>query len=374
MSYSTILQSYDFAKNGYYQVGSDIFYSKIHALMDGTRRNIHPEWIFHNPVFDAVSWQIEPPDDIALLYKERAGRIREKYDYVVLLYTAGVDSHTVFESFIASGRSVDEIVVSWAVDAANKFVGDPNDFSAENCLSEWNFLIEPQLKEIAKKYPHIKITVVNHTQVVADCAFSEEDFFVVENFYGLASLNRWPQTIKKLKEISSEHANTVCVVGLDKPQLKYRDNNLYLFFLDLPIQFKSGTGLNVEHFYWSPDSTEILRKQCHLILNFFKANPHLRSVLLDRNDRWYKTINSCIYPNYNPARFQSQKQKFVIHNEQHNWIWKLSEYKYGEYVDRWTSQMRNFNLVIDPKYKSFKEGVFDGYVGFVTPDYLIGKI
>jgi hypothetical protein len=375
MTYSTILQTHDFAKNGYYQVGDEIFYSKIQALMNGTKRNIHPEWIFHNPVFDAVDWSIEPPDDISLLYKERAKRIREKYDYVVLLYSAGIDSHNAFESFIAAGRPVDEIVVSWAVDAADKFVGDPNDRSPVNCLSEWTYLIKPQLEEIARRWPQIKITVINHTYVIADCAYLESDFFVVENYYGLASLNRWPQTIQKLKEISTAHPNSVCVSGLDKPQLKYYNDNLYLYFLDLFIIFKSSDGLNVENFYWSPDSTEILRKQCHMILNFFRAHPQLKSVLSDRkSDLWYTTINSCIYPTYTPARFQVRKQNSMLHNEQFNWIWKLSEYKYGNYADAWSSHLRNFNSAIDSKYKSYKNDLFDGYVGFVTPDYLIGKI
>jgi hypothetical protein len=37
---------------GYYQVGSTIHTGKAMALIDGTNRNIHPEWKFNNEVFD----------------------------------------------------------------------------------------------------------------------------------------------------------------------------------------------------------------------------------------------------------------------------------------------------------------------------------
>ena len=41
---------------GYYQVGEVKHVGKISALIDGTARNIHPEWNFNNEVFDHYDW------------------------------------------------------------------------------------------------------------------------------------------------------------------------------------------------------------------------------------------------------------------------------------------------------------------------------
>jgi hypothetical protein len=41
---------------GYYRVGDAVHLNKISALIDGTKRNIHPEWVFNNDVFDTVDW------------------------------------------------------------------------------------------------------------------------------------------------------------------------------------------------------------------------------------------------------------------------------------------------------------------------------
>ena len=139
-----------FFKNGYYKVGNSIYSSKLEALMSASSSNQYPYWIFNNEVFDKTAWSIEPHEDINALYQQRALSLREKYDYIVLLYSAGVDSQTVFDSFVAIGQPVDEIVVFWAIGAAEKYGGPDTDYRPENCIAEWNHLIKPQLDYINK--------------------------------------------------------------------------------------------------------------------------------------------------------------------------------------------------------------------------------
>ena len=363
-----------FLKNGYYTVGSTIYSSKLKALMAATATNQWPQWTFNNDVFEKTPWTIEPSEDIAILYQQRAVALREQYDYVVLLYSAGVDSQTVFDSFVASGKPVDEIIVFWAVEAAEKYAGAINDFRPENCLAEWNYLIKPQLNYIRKTWPKIKITVIDSTGNIAKNNFLEEDFFAYENYYGIATLNRWPQAVQNMDKISEKHSNTVIICGVDKPQLKFQNNQLFIFFLDKSIVFKSTEKTNIEYFYWSPDATEILRKQGHLILNYFRNNPHLITALNTRDDNLLKIINYCIYPNYNPLRFQVNKQTYEIFNEQFNWVWSIDTYKDKYKIDRWKGQITDFNKVIDNKYKQHKNNLYNGYIGSVTPDYLIGDL
>jgi hypothetical protein len=362
-----------FEKNGYYTVNGQIYSNKINALFAGTQSNTHPEWVFNDRVFDKTLWNVEPIADITTLYQRRAKELRERYDYIILMYSAGVDSHNVLNSFISQGLKVDELVISWPVELSKKYSNDISDRSAKNYISEWTYLIDPQIKWISVYYPFIKITVIDSSTDIASNSYAEADFFEFENYYGIASMNRWPKFSKKLKQICSEHTNSVVLNGLDKPQLSHKDQNLYMFFVDTLIQLKSSDDLTVEYFYWSPDATDILRKQGHLIYQYFLQNKQLIPLLNNRNDQLLQIINQTIYPIFDPKRFQTRKQRYVLHNEQYSFLNDLADHDTQRVMDKWSSQWNNFNLAIDRKYRRYVDGLFDGFVGFVTPQYYIGN-
>ena len=85
---------------GYYRVGQQIFLKKIPALIEGTKTNIHPEWVFHDQTFGLVNWEEEPKETLDDLYQQRAQQIRDRYDYVVLFYSGGSDSHNILNAFV----------------------------------------------------------------------------------------------------------------------------------------------------------------------------------------------------------------------------------------------------------------------------------
>lgn len=361
-------------KNGYYQVGDQIFANKIPALIEGSKKNIHPTWIFNQQIFNNTDWSTEPQLPIGHLYRKRARYIRSKYDYVILLYTAGVDSQTVFDSFSQIGIPVDEIFITWPVSAANKIIVDPRDRSSHNAVAEWTFLIKPQLDLIKQLYPKIKITVVDSSKQLVENEYSEDDIFLLDNFINLAGLNRWPQAYDELRKIVEKHPNSIVISGHDKPQLRVKKNKLYLYFVDTTTNLKSQPDIDIEFFYWSPDATELLRKQCHLVLKYFQERPNLISCLNIRNDTLLYHINTAIYPFFDPRRYQASKQKSVLFNEQFAWIWDTSEIKNSLIPDRWHSHVHSLNTVIESRYYRHYDGKFDGYVGFVTPDYYIGDL
>lgn len=361
-------------KNGYYRVGDQVFANKIPALIEGSKKNIHLEWIFNQQTFDSVDWTKEPQPPIDHLYRKRAGHIKSKYDYVILLYTAGVDSQTVFDSFAQAGCTVDEIFVSWPVSAADKIIVDPRDRSSHNAVAEWTFLIKPQLDLIKQLYPKIKITVVDSSQQLVENEYPEDDIFLLDNFINLAGLNRWPQAYKELRKAVEKHPNSVVISGHDKPQLRVIENKLYLYFVDTTTNLKSQPDIDIEFFYWSPDATDVLRKQCHLVLKYFREHPELIPCLYTRDDTLLHHINRAIYPNFDPRRYQASKQKSVLFNEQFAWIWDTSEIKNSTTPDRWRSHVHSLNTVIESRYYRHYNDTFDGYVGFITPDYYIGDL
>ena len=362
-------------KNGYYRVGDQIFANKIRALIEGSKRNMEIEWIFNQDIFNGVDWSIEPHQSIDELYRERARQLRSQYDYVILLYSAGVDSQTVFDSFAQIGSPVDELFITWPVSAADKMIVDPADRSSYNAVAEWTFLIKPQLDVISKLYPEIQITIVDCSQLLISeqQQYKEDDIFFLDNFVNIPGLNRWSRTYQDLRQILDRHPNSVVITGHDKPQFKVKNNDLYLFFGDASTNLKSQPGIDIEFFYWAPDSTALLRKQSHLALKYFRERPELRSCLRSKSDLMYYHINTAVYPGFDPGRYQAAKQQNVLLNEQFTWIWDTSEMKNSQIMPRWKSHLRSLNSDIRARYHRRNDFGFDGYIPFTTPDYYIGS-
>lgn len=360
--------------NGYYTVGNSVHLSKLSAVLEGTARNIHPKWHFNDKIFASVPWTLEPEEDLRTLYFRRAKYLREKYDYVVLLFSGGIDCTNALESFLLQGIYPDEILTTWPVKAAEEYYGSYNDRRPENCMSEWLYTIKPALNLLETHHTKIKITVLDSTPDVVADSYTEQDFFLFDHFHSLPGMNRWAPVLKYLRLVSDAHPSHAIITGLEKPFIRRQDDKFYLRFLDVNTYLRSHDNLNVEYFYWSGEATDILRKQAHVLLKFFRQQPELQHHIDERNDYHLYLINTCVYPSYNPNTFQARKQPSLIYNEQQAWVWRLSQYQSGQYPDRWLSYWRNFLLAIDPKYIRYKNHLFDGFVGFLGPEFFIGRL
>ncbi len=85
---------------GYYKIGNDVVFSKIEALELADRKNLPISWHYNDDIFDSVDWKTEPKFTLSEIYKSRAQQIRKSYDYIVLFYSGGADSHNMLESFL----------------------------------------------------------------------------------------------------------------------------------------------------------------------------------------------------------------------------------------------------------------------------------
>lgn len=363
--------------NGFYDVNGSVFTSKILACAEGTRQKKHPKWIFNQHIWEQTNWSEEPAETLEELYRQRAIKIREMHDYVVLVWSGGADSTNMLHAFLKNNIRIDEIITQWAIHGSDHYRGPIQDRSAENCVAEWEYCVKPQIKEIIKIDPNIKITVVDTTESLVKCEYKEEDFFKFNSYHNIAGINRWPTFIKTLEEIGQKNPNHIFLVGLDKPRFRAKENALYLYFIDVVIHLKSTEKMKIEYFYWHPESVNILRKQAHTVLN------HLRGIgSVDRGvvvhgqnyDLRNTIINQLVYPWWDSNIFQSAKQDFLLYNNQQKWIWNIDEYKDTYRNDRWESQYRNLMSAVDRRYYEYRKGVFDGLIGFVTDDYLVGKI
>ena len=369
--------------NSHYKVGNTIFYSKTLALFEGTKLNVHPTWHFSDEVFSTLNWSSGYIKNINDFYKQRARQLREKYDYLVLAYSGGADSRTALESFLQQGLLVDEILVSWARDGTQgKYKVSAGDVSASNILSEFDLVIKPDLEYIAKYYPSIKISLVDwSSDIGADSSeLIEDDWYSINDHMN-------PGVFKKFTVISESEQQTIeagkksaVIWGVDKPQVAYKDGNIYLYFLDKLANTRSSDNHNnrtSELFYWSPDMPEIVHAQARLVYEYFVSHPDKLKLIDWTNHTGHNKaelnliLKSIVYPNWHLNRFQANKPTSNVMAEIDAWI--FTDYTNGRYLQSWRSGIANILRAVDPKYCQYSAtNAFTGWVGFISPFYLLG--
>ena len=244
---------------GYWQAGNKKFINKYEALLHATTNNLTVQYNFFNSVWENFDRTLLGTRTLKDLYKERAQQLRDKYDYLIVYFSGGADSYNVIRSFIDNGIKLDEVCIKWCKDTqtANSTVYSPNtkDKTALNYLSEWDYAIEPVLKELAVSHPEINIEIVDWFKN-KNLIGSEDTFHIVNHWHDVEvpSLAVWSPNEGKLVERGKRVAS---IYGVDKPSVYFEDDGRgYMFFADGAATMGTPNPCNIygtEYFYWSPD-------------------------------------------------------------------------------------------------------------------------
>lgn len=310
---SDLTSSHKLDKFGYYRVKNKIIRTKVEALVEGTKENYHPDWIFNNDVFNAFDWKTEPTESFAELYRQRAQQIRDQYDHVALSFSGGADSTNILRTFLDNDIRLDEIVAVWDVKQSESRAADSTDPSATNVASEWLLTLKPKLEWIAKHHPEIKITIIDWAEDLHKVKISD-DFLLERNhqFCPYGGL-RWDRSFV-FDRIGDKKG--VVVSGVDKPRINIHNSWYNLYFVDAvahnAVPWKLDNKQAVELFYWDPSCCKMLAKQVHAIVKFFEQYPQFQSFLTwpnknPQHKQFYETaVRSIIYPHVDNC-FQTNK-------------------------------------------------------------------
>jgi len=338
-------------KLGYYSIGLSKFESKIDACIFASQiysklKDIHPKtllkWHFNDDVFDSYDWTKEPQSSLDELYNKRARELREKYDYIIVSYSGGADSHNMIEAFLRQNLFIDEIVTTHMNEAMKDYaIVDINERSPKySYSSEYQLQALPRLNEITKRSPNTKIRIFDVSKSIFDSFSSKHDeswvHRVKEELNPIdASRYNYLQfaEFKKQLDLSKKIA---IVLGVDKPRVKIDSvtGNFFLLFTDrlaniVPIgeYAKDYTNTTVEYFYWSPDAVDLICKQAHAVkkwllknknfLKYFDLNPSLLSNGRSLSERIIRPI---IYTTWNKDWFQADKGMYDWHSEYDRWF------------------------------------------------------
>ena len=341
-------------KFGYYTVGDFCTYSKLEAFEAAQKSNKEIQRYFNDEVFSAINTAVEPPLGIWDYYTLRAQQIRDKYDYVVVMYSGGADSKTVVDSFVKNNIQIDEIAQFTAAEGAGK-----NAFMDREV---WK-VAAPETNKLVDDLggtKHRLIDVAEHFyKEFEDDNFKFDFIYQVNNFlHPLASIRtKLREYVKDWKEIIDSGKKLCLVWGGDKPLVyfNWREQKHVCVFSDCidnmvnpMIQQMNHPGWFDELFYWTPDLPQLPIKQAHLIKNFLRNPDYSLGYLVQSNDmrspalientnvdkksgstfingrRWFlkrEAMHVLIYPTWDPTTFTDGKPNSIITHPRDAWFW-----------------------------------------------------
>lgn len=377
---------------GYYKVDNLEFDSKILACIHANKFNKQVEWVFNNNTFGTYNWTIEPTETLDQLYDRRSRELREKYDYLIISYSGGADSHNIVESFLRQGLHIDELLINTMSEGNGNFmaVSEDNKSSQNAAASEHILQTIPRLREIQNRSPKTKITEVDLTKFLFSFFDSHGDASWIESKReGLNPLNVTRYNYLYFSEVRKKFdkdKKIAIVVGVEKPRTYIHSvtNEFYVRFNDRAANIASVNDFvkdypnsTVEYFYWSPDAVDIICKQSHVIKKWLEINPQYKplwtgTALSKEMFRLVheRVLRTLIYTTWNDHWYQADKSTKDWHSEFDTWF--IQGHAGSKSHAIWLEGLK----YVETNASNFinrKENLADGLIMF-NQDYRIGSM
>lgn len=352
---------------GFYTVGDFKTYSKLEAIEQHGKTKQPIAWDFNRAVFEKFNWTQEPPGSLEFWYAERARQIREKYDYIVVWYSGGVDSHNVLMSFVNNNIFVDEIAQfhNYQGDQGNKQGWFNNEVFSTSAPFTQNLIATNPI------YKNTKHRLVDLSEIQVNLMSFEDNhwdyFYKVGNYLSPNALARGyiRDSVPDYKKLTDQ-GKTVCFIhGAEKPELYYQNNNWYVGFSDridnnvsVRTQMLNRPWEHDELFYWSPELPELISKQAHVVHKYMsqitidavddyyissgelndtygvpiKNVTPVLSVTINHNKFHLLTegLNKLIYPHWIPGTIVAPKPTTLAYSPRDTWIFKSNAPNIGQ--------------------------------------------
>jgi hypothetical protein len=291
---------------------------KTYSVAEAYEFSNSVKWHFNDEVFSKYNWKIEPIESLFELYKKRCQQIRENYDYIVLMYSAGADSDNILNCFVRNNIKLDE-VFSW-----NNISSLPEE-NFQNL--EFKKSITPALKKLKDNNGKI-IEHVNAT----DKSYLDEKYLNIKDlfYYDMGMISNplassrtlFREDVKHWKNLINS-GKSVCILwGHDKPQILLDSNmKLYTKFtannlcVTASVQNRYNQGWYDEYFYWSPDLPELIIKQCHLLKNHIKKHNFNVNELKNNFSLYDEMMKRIIYPFWLNSVIDIKREDRYIYRE-----------------------------------------------------------
>ena len=361
-------------QRGIYTVGNQQFIEKLPALLHATKTGEQVTWSYGDDYFSQYDWTQEPVEHISQLYIERCLQLRDEYDYLILFYSGGADSHNILTHFIKAGIRIDEIFSFHAFEYYDKKRTKTFDTSRSEIQNEWYNTGLPDFKNLATMLPDTKLTTFDYTQDALKFELPDDWLNIVGEMLHVGAHHRISRYQNSGVLNTIEKHKTALIYGVDKPRVFVQGDHWYFAFLDIiaslppriPRSIETPNAVT-ENFYWSDKSRKILQKQSHLLRRFYQTNPTIeppthRKLSFEQRQFYDNITRSVVYPFWRENIFQIDKPGSTFFNETETWI--FDESKTAREV--WWDHYNHIIAQVDPRFlqRSVNNGPIDGFSGF----------
>lgn len=340
--------------------------SKIEAIESVQNFGGHITWHFNDEILSCYDWTKPVDESIEDLYHRRAQQIRDRYAKVIVMYSGGFDSHNMLMSFLRNDIKVDAVCAFY-----NSLSPDPDDY----IMVEWHAQTWPKLQALQKQYPWLEIFRMDTSYSTMSLFDKHWDDWL---YLGKGMIN--PSTIglshlHRLLPTHLQHENACLLFGVDKPRLRFKNNEFRFFFLDSVFRPPVLPDSKIVYFYWSPDLPEMLIKQAQITKQFWtqhhgmihahkknKKNPRL-GILLDHE---YGPAVKQLYPHCRDGTYLTWKPTDLLLLERDRWLINSNT----EYATKIQSLVDSYIAKIRPEWYN-NRNPRKGLIGYVAGDYLL---
>jgi hypothetical protein len=298
--------------NGYYIVDREIIESKVYALIKASEKKTKVNWWYYNEIFDNANENFRLHDaSVETMYHQRALQLRESYDYLILNYSGGADSHNILHTFLKNNIKLDHIFVQWPERLMDRGLYVPNavDKSNANFHSEWDLVLKKDLEWLGKHHPEIKIEIADWTMTVSDKFYSDDIFAnTVSNLPSIARAQKQHTFSPTEGSLALAGKRVASIFGVDKPQVTLADGKWFMSFVDTACMASANPDNpnGTEYFYITPAMPELAIVQAHKVAKWYIDHPNKLYLVRDKKFRF---IND---PGYNQMTHQ---QHYVEYEE-----------------------------------------------------------
>ena len=333
---------------GYYTVGQKYFINKAQAHFESQETKEQIYFYFNDSKFKNVDWYEEPTIDLYELYVRRAKQIREKYDYVCLYFSGGADSTAILKVFLDHNIKIDDIVFLGCI---NHDVKENHAVNAELYYTGMQYIRSSTQKNLKLRFVNLwDYFEEANNNLDRNWIFERSDArMAVCSILKEKAYSCDPVLLKQ-----ADKGKKVCLLmGLEKPRIAIKNDVFVFAFLDLlmygnnyPKQFdEKMTRIVIERFYTSPDCIDLMKKQIHMIANFYIKNypndykDHLIQAKNFDSDLYYTNIRPVLYGKYwNENNFSCGKANENFFGTK--WAF-MKKYKDSNYFKQWDDGLQH---------------------------------
>jgi hypothetical protein len=376
------------SKFGHYEAGGRQYLLKADAVRAAGMNPSKVQYYWNDQLLDQFDWTQEPEPNVGLneFYHRRAQQLRDKYDYLVLLFSGGPDSSNMLEAFVNNGIHIDEIVNINSIERTGKIEG-----TMFNQDYVWH--VKPTLDSLIKlgKFTG-KVTVLDEVDLINQHRERYLKSDVITQVLaghpspGLVhSKGIWPRYVPHLWSMIVSGHNVGIVMGADKTMLFTKDGKHYTCFNDLMCQDQlaySSTDADfkdldiTEFFYHSPDCVPLMIKQAQLLKKFIDLNPdpgnghycsatkgwksgdrpHCIAYTKVGSDSTlkYDTYHKIVYPSWTPRPVTPKPTDIIRLDLNYFFVWNSTEAEKAPWLDIIKSHVQDFKELWTAPKKGLK--------------------